>query len=94
MMARADEDFLDDYFSFMQTKRRELTSLYNTIAHRITKNAASAEEVALKKLEDRIGRNLQGLTEVAELSMPKCQGGSISQGEDTMPRFARSFVLR
>ena len=30
MMARADEDFLDDYFSFMQTKRRELTSLYNT----------------------------------------------------------------
>ena len=29
MMARADEDFLDDYFSFMQTKRRELTSLYN-----------------------------------------------------------------
>ena len=35
----------------------------------------------IKKLEDRIGRNLQGLTEVAELSMPKCQGGSISLPE-------------
>lgn len=58
MMARADEDFLDDYFSFMQTKRRELTSLYNSIAHRISKNALSAEEVALKKLEDEIERKV------------------------------------
>lgn len=58
MMARADEDFLDDYFSFMQTKRRELTSLYNTIAHRISKKALSAEEVAVKKLEDEIERKV------------------------------------
>ena len=58
MMARADEDFLDDYFSFMQTKRRELASLYNTIAHRISKKALSAEEVAVKKLEDEIERKV------------------------------------
>lgn len=58
MMARADNEFLEDYFSLMQTKRRELLSLYNSTIHFFNKDADSAEEAAIRELENEISRKV------------------------------------
>lgn len=58
MMSRADNEFLDDYFGFMQTKRRELLSIYNSAIHFIRKDTESAEEVAIRELENEISRKV------------------------------------
>jgi hypothetical protein len=58
MLSRADKEFLDDYFSFMQVKRRELLGAYNSVVHFIFKDADTAEEAALKELEEEISRKV------------------------------------
>lgn len=58
MLSRVDEDFLDEYFSFMQVKKREILSVYNTIVHFFYKNAESAEEAAIRELEEEIARKV------------------------------------
>ncbi|MBR5867619.1 MAG: hypothetical protein IKZ04_06885, partial [Spirochaetaceae bacterium] len=58
MMSRVDEDFLDDYFSFMEVKKRELLSVYNTVVNFINKNAETPEEAAIRELEEEIERKV------------------------------------
>lgn len=52
MMSRADQYFLNDYFSFIQTKRREVTSLFYTVTHTFNSSSQTAEKATLKELED------------------------------------------
>lgn len=58
MLDRVDENFLDEYFSFMQVKKREILSLYNTVVHFFNKNAETAEEAAIRELEEEIERKV------------------------------------
>jgi hypothetical protein len=58
MMSRVDENFLDDYFSFMQVKKREILTVYNSIKKLINKNAETAEEAAIRELEEEISRKI------------------------------------
>lgn len=58
MLSRADADFMDDYFGFMQTKRREAISLYKSVVHYIDKSKETAEEAAIRELEDELSRKV------------------------------------
>ena len=53
-MLRADDDFMDDYFSFLNVKKREILSLYHYVAHFFVEEHDTAEEAAMKELEAEI----------------------------------------
>lgn len=56
--ARVNDDFLDDYFSFIETKRRELMSVYHMVINKINPTAPTPEDALLKELEDKISRKI------------------------------------
>lgn len=58
MLTRVDDNFLDEYFSFMQMKKRELQSLWKTVVHFFYGNAETAEEAAIRELEEEIERKV------------------------------------
>lgn len=58
LMAHVDEEFLNDYFNFMNVKYREVASLYHTVVHFFVEDADSAEEAARKELEEEISRKI------------------------------------
>lgn len=55
---RVDNEFLDDYFSFMETKRRELTTTLNWILYSMSISPMSAEEKAVLELEEQISKKI------------------------------------
>lgn len=67
LMVRVDSDFLDNYFSFMQIKRREMLSVFNSVRHFFNRNAESAEDAAIRELEE----NLRKYVIKPELSQAK-----------------------
>lgn len=58
MLLRVDEDFLDEYFGFLQVKKREVVSIYNSIVHFFIKNKESAEAAAIRELEEEIEQKI------------------------------------
>ncbi len=58
MMIRVDEDFINDYFSFINVKKREISAVYHSTVHFFNKSSATAEEVASRELEDELSRKV------------------------------------
>lgn len=58
LMARVDNEFLDDYFSFMQAKRRDLLAIYNNVVHFFNGKKDTAEQAAIRELEEEISRKV------------------------------------
>ena len=56
VMARVDENFLDDYFGFIQTKSREMQVLGQTILHGTHLSQKTADELMTEELEDKISK--------------------------------------
>ena len=58
ILLRANDDFLNDYFNFINVKKRELTILYHSVAYFFVEDSLSPEEAALKELEEEISRKV------------------------------------
>ena len=58
VLSRANDDFLDEYFNFINVKKRELTSLYHSLVHFIQDSAKTSEEAACEELESEISRKV------------------------------------
>ncbi len=54
VMTRADENFLNDYFGFVQTKCREGTALFQTILNKAHLSEKTAEDKIKHELESKI----------------------------------------
>ena len=58
ILARADDDFLNDYFNFINVKKRELSSLYYSVAHFFVEDSPTPEAAALEDLEEEVCRRV------------------------------------
>ena len=54
LMYRVDNAFLGDYFSFVQVKKREITSLFYSIRHFFDSDSETAEEIITRELEKKL----------------------------------------
>ena len=77
MLSRADEDFLGDYFGFMNTKRREVLSLYNKVYNYLDKSHETAEEAALRELEEELSQKVIK-PEISQARIKNITDGAIS----------------
>ena len=58
LMGRVDEHLLDDYFSFVNTKARELSALGHSLGHIFSSSSMTAEEALAEDLEDKISKKV------------------------------------
>lgn len=58
VMSRVDEKFLDEYFGLLQTKKRELTVLYQTILQKTHLSNKSVENMLEDELEAKISNQI------------------------------------
>ena len=54
LMYRVDNAFLCDYFSFVQVKKREITSLFYSIRHFFSSDSETAEKIITRELERKL----------------------------------------